>query len=226
MSGPAMNAGLRARLRSVSTWVFDLDNTLYPADSTLYDTIGARMTSYIARAAAVDDAEALRLRELYFHQYGATVVGLQRHHGVDASDFLAHVHDVDRGVVAPDAALNTLIARLPGRRIVFTNGGGGHAEALLEQLGLATLFEPPFDIEGAALMPKPQPGAYDRLIERFGFDPAGAVLVEDTLRNLEPAHALGFVTVLVGPVHPAPLPDYVDHHAHDVTAFLRDALAA
>ncbi|WP_395644621.1 pyrimidine 5'-nucleotidase [Terricaulis sp.] len=224
MSEPAIDAGLRARLASVSTWVFDLDNTLYSAESTLYDAIGERMTRYIARAASVDEAEALRLRELYFHEYGATVVGLQRHHGVDARDFLAHVHDVDRDVIAPDAELNALIARLPGRRIVFTNGGGGHAEAILDRLGLAALFEPPFDIEGAALTPKPQPRAYALLIERFSFDPSDAVLIEDTLRNLEPAHALGFLSVLIGPVHPAPLPPYVDHHAHDLRAFLREAL--
>lgn len=224
MTAPALNAELRARLDAVEAWVFDLDNTLYPATSTLYDTIGERMTAYIAAKAAVDEAEALRLREHYFHEYGATVVGLARHHDIDASDFLAHVHDVDRGVIAPDAALNALIARLPGRRIVFTNGGGGHAEGMLAQLGMAGLFEPPFDIEGAALTPKPQPGAYQRLIARFGFDPARAVLIEDTLRNLEPAHALGFVTVLVGPVHPAPLPEYVDHHAHDLKTFLAEAL--
>jgi putative hydrolase of the HAD superfamily len=182
------------------------------------------MTVYIATKAAVDEAEALRLREHYFHEYGATVVGLARHHDIDASDFLAHVHDVDRSVVKADDELIALIARLPGRRIVFTNGGGGHAEAMLEQLGLAALFEPPFDIEGAMLTPKPQPRAYERLVERFAFEPSNAVLVEDTLRNLEPAHALGFATALVGPVHPAPLPAYVDHHAHDVKALLRDVL--
>lgn len=226
MSGPAMDAGLRARLEAAEAWVFDLDNTLYPADSTLYDTIGERMTAYIARNAQVDDVEALRLREHYFHEYGATVVGLARHHDIDASDFLAHVHDVDRGVIAPDAELKALIARLPGRRLVFTNGGGGHAEAMLAQLGLADQFEPPFDIEGADLVPKPQTLAYDKLVARFGFDPTRAVLVEDTLRNLEPAHALGFVSVLVGPVHPVPLPAYVDHHAHDVKAFLREVLGA
>jgi putative hydrolase of the HAD superfamily len=226
MSAPAIDAGLRARLQRIEAWVFDLDNTLYSADSMLYDAIGERMTAYIARAATVDDAEALRLREHYFHEYGATVVGLAKHHGIDASDFLAHVHDVDHAhAIAPDPELNALIARLTGRRIVFTNGGGGHGERVLDRLGLTDQFEHLFDIETAGLTPKPERGAYDLLIEATGIDPARAVFVEDTLRNLEPAHDLGFLTVLVGPVHPQPLPDYVNIRAPDVKAFLRDALS-
>lgn len=217
---------LAERLRRVEAWVFDLDNTLYPAESALYDSIGARMTAYIARVAAVDPAEAERLREHYFHQYGATVVGLAKHHDVDAGDFLKHVHDVEHDAITADPELNALIARLPGRRIVFTNGGGGHGERVLEHLGLAPLFEHMFDIEAAALTPKPERAAYERLVQATGIDPGRAVFVEDTLRNLEPAHDLGFFTVLVGAVHPQPLPDYVNFRAPDVKAFLRDALDA
>jgi putative hydrolase of the HAD superfamily len=211
-------------LRNVEAWVFDLDNTLYPAESALYDIIGDRMTAYIVRVAEVDPVEAERLREQYFHEYGATVVGLAKHHDVDASDFLKHVHDVEHDAIAADPELNALIARLPGRRILFTNGGGGHGERVLEHLGLAPLFEHMFDIEAAALTPKPERAAYERLVQATGIDPARSVFVEDTLRNLEPAHDLGFITVLVGPVHPEPLPDYVNVRAPDVKAFLRDIL--
>lgn len=214
---------LAQRLTGVDAWVFDLDNTLYPATSAVYDVIGERMTAYIARAANVDDVEALRLREHYFDEYGATVVGLARHHGVDANDFLAHVHDVEHDL-APDAELNALIARLPGRRIVFTNGGGGHGERVLEHLQLTPLFEHLFDIEAAALTPKPQRQAYDLLVQATGINPRRAVFIEDTLRNLQPAHDLGFITVLVGPVHPDPLPDYVHVRAPDVKAFLQDLM--
>lgn len=205
-------------------FVFDLDNTLYPV-SSIYAAIGARMTAYIARALALPEVEAKAVRERYFHAYGATVTGLARHHGIDAHDFLADVHNVDYSVLEADEELISLITALPGRRIVFTNGGGGHGQRALARLGLAEQFERVFDIEDAGLSPKPERIAYERLITACGIAPSRAVLVEDTLKNLEPAHALGFHTVLVGAVHPAPLPAYVDAHHGDVKAYLRAYLA-
>jgi putative hydrolase of the HAD superfamily len=210
-------AGIRA-------WVFDLDNTLYPARA-LYDEIDDRMTAYIMRAVSVDEAKALELREHYFHEYGATVVGLMRHHGVDARDFMRDVHLADHSVLAPDSELREMIAALPGRRIIYTNGGGGHAERVLESLKLADLFDQIFDLETAEMAPKPQTESYERLLRTFDIDPRSALLVEDTLQNLEPAHALGFLTALVGPIHPDPKPPYVDHCAPDVKTLLRLALA-
>ena len=206
--------------RDIRAWVFDLDNTLYPARD-LYDEIGERMTAYIARKLSMPTEAALEVRERYFHEYGATVVGLVRHHGIKARDFLLDVHTADHSVLSADAELRALIAALPGRRIIFTNGGGGHAERVLESLALADLFESIYDIEACGLAPKPQRAAYDRLIEMSGVDPAASLLIEDTLRNLEPAHEMGFGTALVGPVHPAPLPAYVDVWAPDVKALLR-----
>jgi putative hydrolase of the HAD superfamily len=208
---------------NISDWVFDLDNTLYPAP-TLYDEIGERMTSYIARALGVSAEEALEVRERYFHQYGATIIGLIRHHPIDAHDFLAYVHDADHSVLEPDPELRALIARLPGRKIIHTNGGGGHGERVLVSLDLADLFDAVFDVEAAGLSPKPERQSFERLIERHRVTPASALLVEDTLRNLEPAHELGFTTALVGSVHPEPRPPYVDHWAPDVKSLLRLAL--
>ncbi|MEZ5961011.1 MAG: pyrimidine 5'-nucleotidase [Hyphomonadaceae bacterium] len=207
----------------IRTWVFDLDNTLYPARA-LYDEIGERMTSYIMRATGFDQAGALEIRERYFHQYGATVVGLMRHHDIDARDFLLDVHQADHAVLEPDAELRALIEALPGRRIIFTNGGGGHAERVLGSLKLDGLFDTVFDIETAELTPKPQRACYERLMAHCGFEADGAILVEDTLHNLEPAHDMGFATALVGVVHPEPRPPYVDHWAPDVKALLRAAL--
>jgi putative hydrolase of the HAD superfamily len=208
------------RFDHIRAWVFDLDNTLYPA-SDLYDEIGARMTSYIARRLGVDAGEALRLRELYFHEYGATIVGLARHHNVDPRDFLADVHEADHSVLVVDSELTALIEALPGRRIVFTNGGGGHPERVLESLGMAHCFDTIFDIETAGLSPKPQPESYRRLIDACGIEPAHSMLIEDTLRNLEPAHGLGFTTALVGGVRPDAHIAYVDHWAADLKDLLR-----
>ncbi|MEQ1810969.1 MAG: pyrimidine 5'-nucleotidase [Terricaulis sp.] len=203
----------------IKTWVFDLDNTLYPARA-LYDEIGERMTRYIERKTGLDTTGALEIRERYFHQYGATVVGLMRHHDIDARDFLLDVHEADHSVLEPDPELRALIAALPGRRIIFTNGGGGHAQRVLDSLKLGDLFDQVFDIEDARLTPKPQRACYERLLDHCGIEANGALLVEDTMRNLEPAHELGFITALVGDVHPAPLPAYVDYHAADVKALL------
>lgn len=212
-------------LADIRTWVFDLDNTLYPARA-LYDEIGDRMTRYIERATGFDTAGALEVRERYFHQYGATVIGLMRHHDIDARDFLLDVHQADHSVLTPDPDLRALIERLPGRRIIFTNGGGGHAERVLASLELEDLFDDIFDIETAGLAPKPQRASYQRLIEYCGFDVCEALLIEDTLHNLEPAHDIGFATALVGVVHPDPRPPYLDHWAPDVKALLRLALGA
>lgn len=205
-------------------WVFDLDNTLYPAESTLYDALGARMTAYIADLLGISADAAFTLQERYFHQYGATIVGMVEHHGIDSDAFLRHVHDIDVSDVAPDPELAALLKALPGRKFVFTNGGGGHAARMVAQIGLGDCFDGLFDISDAGLAPKPQVQAYARLIDRFAIDPKRAVMIEDTLRNLEPAHAMGFSTVLVGPVHPDPAPAYVDVVAGDVKAFLRHTL--
>lgn len=210
------------RFAHIREWVFDLDNTLYPAPA-LYDAIGERMNAYIARAVGVDADEALELRERYFHIYGATVVGLSKHHDVNPGDFAAYVHDVDYSVLAPDPELGALIGALPGRKLIHTNGGGGHGQRALAALGFTQMFDAVFDLEAAGWAPKPQPAAYARLIEAHAIAPQHALFVEDTLRNLEPAHELGFTTALVGPVHPEPRPAYVDHWARDLKALLRAA---
>jgi putative hydrolase of the HAD superfamily len=209
-------------LASVEAWVFDLDNTLYSTPA-LYEAVGARMTIYIARALGISDDDAAMLRERYFDDYGATVAGLSRHHAMDAHAFLAHVHDVDYSVLDADEELGALIEQLPGRKIVFTNGGGGHGQRALAQLAIARHFELVFDIEAAGLAPKPQREAYERLIVACGIDPTRAVLIEDSARNLEPAHALGFSTVLVGDDRGSHA--HVHHSAPDVKTFLRALLS-
>ncbi len=204
-------------------WVFDLDNTLYPA-SDLYDEIGVRMNAYIARALRVDEAEANALRERYFWQYGATVIGLARHHGVDAEDFLADVHRADYAVLSPDPELAELIAGLPGRKFVFTNGHAGHAREALQRLGLAAHFDGVSDIVSRDLAAKPSPDAFARLIRDCGLEPSRTLLIDDLLRNLERAHEFRFVTALMGPAPPKPQPRYVGRWAADLKTLLRVAV--
>ena len=210
-------------LAHVRDWVFDLDNTLYPAAATLYDAIGARMTDYIARKLSLDAGEAAALQERYFVEYGATVAGLAKHHGVDAGDFIDYVHDIAPDMLTPDEELNALIDVLPGRKFVFTNGGRAYARRVLDQLGLTPHFDRVCDIEAGAHAPKPHREAYARLIAHCAIEPATSVLFEDSPRNLAPAHAMGFVTVLVGGQARAGHA-HVDFYADDLKAFLRDAV--
>lgn len=203
-------------------WVFDLDNTLYPAEHEVFDAIGQRMTAFISRTVGAEWNAALALRETYFNAYGATVVGLVKHHGVDAAAFLHEVHDVSLEAVEPDRELGGLIARLPGRRMVFTNGGREYAHRILARLGIDKAFDTVFALEDTGLVPKPARAAFERLVAACDFAPARAVMFEDHLRNLEPAAELGFATVLVGVAAP-PAP-YVHHATPSLHAFLRAVL--
>ncbi|KAF0181731.1 MAG: putative hydrolase of the HAD superfamily [Caulobacteraceae bacterium] len=200
-------------------WVFDLDNTLYPAEHEVFDEIGARMTTFIARLTGFEHEAARVLREKYFLAYGATVVGVVKHHGASAADFLSYVHDVSFDAVHADPELAGLIERLPGRRIVFTNGARDYAGRILAKLGVTQAFDEVFALEDADLVPKPQRGAFERLVARCAFDPARAVMFEDHDRNLETAAAMGFATVLVGP--PAPPAPFIHFATSSLHAFLR-----
>jgi putative hydrolase of the HAD superfamily len=179
----------------VGTWIFDLDNTLYRADSGLFAQIDARMTRYIVERLHLGEAEAEALRRQYYREFGATLGGLMTVHAIDPERFLAYVHDIDLSVIAPDAALIAAMERLPGRRLVFTNGCGDHAQRVLERIGLAHAIDRVFDIRAMAFIPKPRPEAYDRMVEAEAIAPDHAVMFEDMAHNLKPAHALGMTTV-------------------------------
>jgi putative hydrolase of the HAD superfamily len=188
---------LPAAFASVDAWLFDLDNTLYPPETDLFAQIDARMTDYVSRLLRVDAVEARAVQKRLYAEHGTTLAGLMTQHAVDPHDFLHHVHAIDLAPLSEDRRLARLIAQLPGKRIVFTNGSHGHAERVSEKLGLAGLFDDFFDIEDAGFAPKPQRAAFDRLIARHGIDPARTAMFEDLARNLVPAAALGMRTVLV-----------------------------
>ncbi len=213
--------------RGRDVWVFDLDNTLYDADAHLFPQIDIRMTDYIARLLGIARSEASAVQRRYLLEHGATITGLMRNHSCDPHDFLHYVHEVDLAPLGPDAELAALLASLPGRRFVYTNGARAHADRVVARLGLSGLFEDHFAIEDAGLAPKPDPQGFARLLARHGIDPARAVMFEDTARNLAPAHALGFATILVRRGEPEdPRPAHVHHETVCLKTFLREALAA
>ncbi|MCV6594124.1 MAG: pyrimidine 5'-nucleotidase [Silicimonas sp.] len=204
----------------VDTWVFDLDNTLYPPEVRLFDQIEVRMTAWVAEALGVDAARADELRKEYWHRYGTTLAGLMREHGVDPAPYLTDVHDISFDALEPDPDLATAIAALPGRVLVYTNGSEPYARRVLEARGLHHLFETVYGVEHAEFRPKPERAAFEAIIARDGFAPGRAAMFEDDARNLEAPRALGMRTVHVAPEAPA-LPPHVDHHTDDLAGFLR-----
>lgn len=184
-------------LDQIETWLFDLDNTLYSADSRLFDQVDQRIGAFIARHFSVDHTEARRIQKGYFRQYGTTLRGLMIEHDIDPEHFLTYVHDIDFSQLEPADALGEALAKLPGRRLVFTNADTPYAERILEQLGIGDHFHDIHDIAAADYVPKPFPEAYAQLVERHAIEPERTVFFEDILRNLAPAAALGMITVWV-----------------------------
>ena len=202
----------------VDTWVFDLDNTLYPPEVRLFDQIEVRMTDWVAREVGVDRDTANALRKDYWRRYGTTLAGLMREHDVDPGPYLTDVHDISFDALTPDPGLAEAIARLPGRAIVYTNGSEPYARRVLEARRLEGHFVAVYGVEHAGFHPKPERRAFEAIIARDGFNPATAAMFEDDARNLEAPMALGMATVHVSPkAEPAP---YIAHHTDDLTGFL------
>ncbi|WP_116131638.1 pyrimidine 5'-nucleotidase [Tropicimonas sp. IMCC34043] len=211
------------RFSHVTTWVFDLDNTLYPPEVRLFDQIERRMTAWVMRVLGVDHAEADRLRLDYWQRYGTTLAGLMAEHGADPSPYLSEVHDIDFGALTPDPGLNAAIAALPGRRIVFTNGSQPYAENVLEARGLRHLFDAVYGVEHAGFRPKPERAAFEAVFAADRLDPGHAAMFEDDPRNLAVPHAMGMRTVHVAP-HAVVAP-HIEHHTDDLAGFLARLLA-
>ena len=197
---------MTADLRHVDSWIFDLDDTLYPRESEVMALVSDRMTEFMVQFTGLPRDEAWTLQKKYFHEHGTTLAGLMAHHGLPPEEFLTFVHDISLDGLSADAELRQGLERLPGRRLVFTNGSGDHAERVLAKLGVADLFEDIFHIASADYLPKPAVSTFDKMAKAFGLDPKRAIFFEDSERNLEPAAAMGMTTVMVG------------HHALDSTA--------
>ena len=190
--------GLEAFAR-VEHWIFDLDNTLYPHHSNLFDQIDEKMTTYLAKLLQLGKEEARTVQKTYYRTYGTTLRGLMVEKGITPDDFLDFVHDIDHSVLEPDPKLDAIIAALPGHKYVFTNGTRKHAEAVLERLGVSTPFQHVFDIVSADLIPKPNGETYEKFMQQTGIDPTRAAMFEDLERNLKVPHELGMLTTLILP---------------------------
>jgi putative hydrolase of the HAD superfamily len=215
----------------IDTWVFDLDNTLYPHHVNLWQQVDIRIGEFVSAWLKISADEARRIQKDYYRRYGTTMRGMMTEHGVDADDYLAYVHKIDHSPLQPNPAMGAAIAKLPGRKLILTNGSTDHADKVLERLGIGAHFEAVFDIVAAALEPKPAPQTYRKFLRDHGVDPTRSAMFEDLARNLVVPHQLGMTTVLVvpdgtkevvredwelegrGAVH-------VDHVTDDLTGFL------
>ncbi|MTH78823.1 pyrimidine 5'-nucleotidase [Paracoccus aestuariivivens] len=211
----------------VTTWIFDLDNTLYAPEMRLFDQIEKRMNAYVMRELHMSEPEASNLRQAYWRLHGTTLSGLMAEHSIDPMPYLREVHDIDLTHLTPSPDLAALITDLPGRKIIHTNGDTEYAARVLAARGL-NIFDEIHGIDTTEFHPKPDPRAYAAVMQRSGFDPATAAMFEDDPRNLEVPHSLGMRTVLVGAGRHGPdqlIPEF-DHGAHvhhrtmDLTAFL------
>lgn len=217
-----------ADLSHIDTWVFDLDNTLYPASADLFPQIDVRMKSFISDLLGLDLESAFRLQKKYYHDHGTTLRGLMLNHDVDPDAFLEYVHDIDHTVLNPDPHLAEVLDSLPGRKLVYTNGSAGHAASVLDALHIAHQFEAVFDIRAGNYVPKPDPDSYRQFLDSHMFDPDSAIMFEDSIKNLKPAADMGMVTVLV--THESMADEPLDEeHCHYVTddlkGWLRKAVA-
>jgi putative hydrolase of the HAD superfamily len=215
----------------VDTWVFDLDNTLYPSDCNLFPQIDRRMGEFIASNLGIPLEAAQTLRETYYYEHGTTLAGLVQLHGVSPHEFLDYVHDIDLSAVSPSPDLAAALAVLPGRKFIFTNASRKHAEAVMRRLGVAGLFEDICDIHALEYIhPKPTREAFERFAEAHGVTPQQAAMFDDLPNNLKTAHALGMTTVLVHGItdHPehraiaswAEPPPHIHHRTSALPEFL------
>jgi len=220
----AMDTMTQKTLTSAETWIFDLDNTLYPAKTDLFSQVDVRIRDYIANFLDMEKDAAYKLQKDYFREYGTTMRGLMTNHGLDPRPFLAYVHDIDVSPVMPSPHLDEALEKLPGRKIIYTNASTAHADRVMKRLGVAEHFSGVFDIIDAGYNPKPEPEPYRELVKRFGIDPKTTVMVEDIASNLKPAAAMGMSTVWVqtgsrrGDEDTSP--DYIHHAIDDLADWL------
>ena len=215
-------------LSHVESWIFDLDNCLYPASANLFELIDIRMGEYIQQLLGCDAVEARRVQKQHFHEHGTTLAGLMKERGVDPTEFLEFVHDIDLARLSADPALVRALDRLPGRKFVFTNGDEAYAGRVLDRLGLANAFDGLHDIHAMNYVPKPNPASYEALCGRHGVDPRRALFAEDMARNLAPAKALGMTTVWVDNgsergSHGAD-PEFIDFQVADIGEWLNQVV--
>ena len=210
----------------ISTWIFDLDNTLYSADSGIFQQVHTLMSKFVSTHLNIDIKKATELQRKYYRQHGTTLRGLMDNHYVDPDYFLSEVHQLDYSIVGPNFKLNRELKKLKGRKIIYTNANRQHANDILIRLELTNMFDEIFDIKTANYIPKPEASPYEQIISDFNIDPITTIMFDDIAKNLVPAKNVGFASVWIDVGYEnfsddiAKSKKYLDYETKDLSLFL------
>ena len=210
----------------ISTWIFDLDNTLYSADSGIFQQVHTLMGKFVSAHLNIDIKKATELQRKYYRQHGTTLRGLMDNHNVDPDHFLSEVHQLDYSIVGPNFKLNRELKKLKGRKIIYTNANRQHANDILIRLELTNVFDEIFDIKTANYIPKPEASPYEQIISEFNIDPITTIMFDDIAKNLVPAKNVGFASVWIDVGYEnfsddiAKSKKYLDYETKDLSLFL------
>ena len=229
-ASPHLSASDARGFGHVAVWIFDLDNTLYPHEARVWPQVDERITLFLMGHFGLDGLSARALQKHYYHRYGTTLRGLMEEEGVDPEAFLDFAHDIDHSAIELNPALGDAIERLPGRKLILTNGSRRHARNVAEKLGIHHHFEDVFDIAAAGFVPKPDRRAYDLFLAKHDVEPGRAAMFEDIAKNLVVPHDIGMTTTLVIPKTIDPFREtfeqeavkapHIDHITNDLAGFL------
>ncbi len=212
-------------LNKIKCWIFDLDNTLYSGQTKVFDQVDKKMSSFISNKLNISLVEAKKIQKEYFHKYSTTLSGMMKNHKIDAMEFLDFVHDVNLDFLGKNKDLEKEIAKIAGKKIIFTNGSRAHAENVTKRIGINKLFDGIFDIVESNFIPKPSIEAYKILIEKYKIEPQYCIFIEDIARNLKPAHELGMKTVWIKNDEPWAAEfsneNFVNYRIENLTNFLK-----
>jgi len=212
----------------INTWIFDLDNTLYSADSGIFQQVHKLMGEFISNNLNMEMSEAKKLQAKYYKQHGTTLRGLMDNHGIDPDYFLDEVHRLDYSIVSPNKILNQELQKLEGRKIIYTNANNKHAIDVLDRIGLANFFDEIFDIKMANYIPKPEIKPYEQIIDLFSIDPESSAMFDDIAKNLVPAKKVNFTSVWIDAGYENFSDDieaskeFLDFQTTDLSLFLKD----
>jgi len=212
----------------IDTWIFDLDNTLYSADSGIFQQVGELMGKFVSKHLNIEIDEAKIIQKKYYKQHGTTLRGMMNNHGVDPDDFLSAVHKLDYSIVGPNHKLNEELKRLKGRKIIYTNANMQHAVEVLERIELTNFFDEIFDIKMANYIPKPEIAPYEQIIDQFNINVESASMFDDIAKNLVAAKKVGFTSVWIDAGYENFMDDiqsskkYLDYETTNIVEFLEN----
>ena len=212
----------------INTWIFDLDNTLYSADSGIFQQVHRLMGEFISKNLNMDMPEAKKLQSKYYKQHGTTLRGLMDNHGIDPDHFLDEVHRLDYSIVGSNKILNEELHKLQGRKIIYTNANKKHVIDVLDRINLTNFFDEIFDIKMANYIPKPELKPYEQIIDLFNIEPKSSAMFDDIAKNLVPAKKVNFTSVWIDAGYENFSDDiksskeYLDYSTRDLSLFLKD----